>query len=59
MNVPSEESKSDDKQSLHFSDGIHNTVLKIFKWLSWFFTLTEEDQIEAGIAVRQAGKHEE
>jgi len=58
MNLLSVIIKSHGKRSLRFTDGLH-LLLGIGRWLVWFFTVTEEDQMEAGIYVGQASRPEE
>ncbi len=53
MNFPSMKFKLDGKRLVSLSARLH-PVLRIGRWLIWFFTLSEKDRIEAGIDVRHA-----
>lgn len=57
MEISTEEYKSDKTRLVHFS-AVMQTVKGIFRRLAGFFTLTEEERLQAGIQVGSQGRDE-
>jgi hypothetical protein len=57
MDISSEEYKSDKTRLVHFT-AVMQTVKGIFRRLAGFFTLTEEERLQAGIQVGGKGSDE-
>jgi hypothetical protein len=54
MDILSDKHASNFNRTGSFS-AVSHTVLGIVRWLVWFFTLTEEDRLAAGIYVGGKG----
>jgi hypothetical protein len=48
MDTSLEQQETETTQRVSFSNVLHS-ALGVFGWVNWFFTLTKEEQSEAGI----------